>query len=86
MQVGDSYSVLLRQKKLPMSLLEDPEQKAKEGGKAARSHLLQTQPFAATFGKHQQRKRPRMSVESYSDLLNSAGQSGDRCSPYCTQS
>jgi NGP1NT (NUC091) domain len=42
-QVQDAYTVLLREKKLPMSLLEDPEKVARAGGKAARSHLLATQ-------------------------------------------
>ena len=40
-QVNDAYTVLLREKQLPMSLLEDPEKAA--GGKAARVHLLATQ-------------------------------------------
>ena len=76
--MGDAYSVLLREKKLPMQLLADPEQKAREGGKAARSHLLQTQPYGTTFGKQQQRKRPRLSTESYSDMLSAAGETGDK--------
>lgn len=38
-QVNDSYAVLLRQKKLPLSLLEDPE--AKTAGKTLRANLLQ---------------------------------------------
>ena len=42
-QVQDAYTVLLREKKLPMSLLEDPEKVGRAGGKAARSHLLATQ-------------------------------------------
>lgn len=41
MQVNDAYTVLLREKKLPMSLLEDPEKA--NAGKAARVHLLATQ-------------------------------------------
>lgn len=32
-QVNDSYAVLLREKKLPMSLLEDPEKGRAEGAK-----------------------------------------------------
>ena len=42
-QVNDAYTVLLRERKLPMSLLEDPE--TKRGAKALRSNLLQMQPF-----------------------------------------
>ena len=76
--MGDAYAVLLREKKLPMSLLEDPERKAREGGRAKRAHLLQTQPFGATFGRQQQRKRPRLSAESYDGLVDAAGDSGGR--------
>ena len=39
--MNDAYTVLLREKKLPMSLLEDPEKA--NAGKAARVHLLKTQ-------------------------------------------
>lgn len=66
----DSYTVLLREKKLPLALLEDPE--AKRAGRAVRASLTQTQPFAATFGAKQTRKRPRLSAESYNDLLDRA--------------
>lgn len=66
-KVNDAYTVLLREKKLPMSLLEDPE-KGHEGRKAARAHLLATQPFDATFGKKRTRKRPRLAAEDMSDL------------------
>ena len=61
-----------------MQLLEDPEQKARKSGKAARSHLLATQPYGTTFGKQQQRKRPRLAAESYSELLDAAGEVGDK--------
>ena len=37
-----------------------------------RANLTQTQPFAATFGAKQTRKRPRLSSESYNDLLDRA--------------
>ncbi len=70
MQVNNAYTVLLREKKLPMPLLEDPE--SKQAGKAARASLVQTQPFAQTFGARQTRKRPRLSAETYSDLLGHA--------------
>lgn len=69
-QVNDTYSVLLREKKLPLALLEDPT--AKKGGKQARSHLLATQPFAQVFGAKKTRKRPRLTAESYRELLASA--------------
>ena len=46
--------------------------KANELAKAARASLVQTQPFAQTFGAKQTRKRPRLSAETYSDLLGHA--------------
>eukprot|EP00884_Botryococcus_braunii_P017149 jgi/Botrbrau1/4117/Bobra.152_3s0063.2 len=69
-KVNDTYSVLLREKKLPLALLEDPT--AKKGGKQARSHLLATQPFAQVFGDKKTRKKPRLTAESYQELLASA--------------
>ncbi|CAL5224471.1 g7163 [Coccomyxa viridis] len=69
-KVDNAYTVLLREKKLPMALLEDPE--SKRAGKAVRASLVQTQPFAQTFGARQTRKRPRLSAETYSDMLGHA--------------
>ena len=48
---GDPYSVLLKQSKLPMSLLTDSK-------KAAKGSLLQVENFEYTFGAKAQRKRP----------------------------
>ena len=76
-QVNDAYTVLLREKKLPLALLEDPE--AKRAGRAARASLVATQPFAATFGAKQTRKRPRLAAESYGDLQGRAEGTGVRC-------
>ena len=50
-------------------------------GKAKRSHLLATQPFNNTFGSKAQRKRPRLSSETYGDLLSSAQQTKAQCAP-----
>lgn len=66
-KVNDAYTVLLREKKLPLQLLEDPEKKA--AGKTVRSNLLTTQPFAATFGKNNKRKRPKLAAEDLSSLV-----------------
>lgn len=70
-KVNDAYAVLLREKKLPLQLLEDPEKKL--GGKQARSSLVATQPFADTFGPKKQRKRPKLAVENLEDLAQTAG-------------
>ncbi|GFR50420.1 hypothetical protein Agub_g12637 [Astrephomene gubernaculifera] len=75
-KVNDAYTVLLREKKLPLQLLEDPEKKL--GGKQARASLLATQPFSDTFGPKKQRKRPKLAVESLEDLAQNVGDVVDR--------
>jgi len=45
-------------------------------GKAARVNLVQTQPFASTFGKQATRKRPKLGADSYSDMLHMVGGAG----------
>ncbi|KAF6258820.1 NUC091 domain-containing protein [Scenedesmus sp. NREL 46B-D3] len=69
-KINDSYTVLLREKKLPLQLLEDPERKV--GGKQKRIDLLSTQPFGETFGPNRRRKRPKLAVEGYGDLVQAA--------------
>ena len=59
-QVNDAYTVLIREKKLPLSLLEDPDKKP--DAKQARANLLTMQPFGDTFGPNARRKRPRLLV------------------------
>lgn len=75
-KINDSYTVLLREKKLPLQLLEDPERKV--GGKQKRADLLGTQPFSDTFGPNRKRKRPKLSVEGYADLVQNAVQSEEQ--------
>ncbi|CAG8768469.1 13836_t:CDS:2, partial [Racocetra fulgida] len=67
-KVNDPYQVLLRQNKLPMSLLIDP-------AKISRMHMVDTEPFSDTFGPKAQRKRPKLNVGSLEDLVNSTSQS-----------
>jgi nuclear GTP-binding protein len=84
-KVDDTYAVLLRQKKLPLSLLQEPAVKGARGkaasglgpaGAAAaagsRAALLATQPYAKTFGRKADRKRPRVAAESYDELVEAA--------------
>mmetsp|Transcript_3544 Transcript_3544/g.6074 ORF Transcript_3544/g.6074 Transcript_3544/m.6074 type:complete len:661 (-) Transcript_3544:373-2355(-) len=66
-KVNDGYTVLLREKKLPLQLLEDPEKK--RNGKQARFNLLSTQSFGDTFGKNKKRKRPALAVENLEELV-----------------
>ncbi|KAG2434724.1 hypothetical protein HXX76_007614 [Chlamydomonas incerta] len=75
-KVNDAYTVLLREKKLPLQLLEDPEKKL--GGKQARSSLLATQPFSDTFGPKRQRKKPKLAVENLEDFVQTAGDKSDK--------
>ncbi|KAI9214558.1 hypothetical protein DS838_000508 [Geotrichum bryndzae] len=57
----DSYQVLLRRNKLPMSLLE-------ENTKIPSVNIVETESFEHTFGPKSQRKKPRVAVSSLEDL------------------
>lgn len=65
-KVNDAYTVLLREKKLPLQLLEDPEKKV--AGKTVRANLLAVQPFQDTFGPNKKRKRVKLSVDNLEEL------------------
>eukprot|EP00854_Cymbomonas_tetramitiformis_P021368 gene21368-25686_t len=73
-KVNDTYSVLLKDKKLPLALLQS-ERAA--GGKEKRVHLLSTEPFAEVFGKGKTRKRPKMLSEAYDGLVQKAEENAD---------
>ena len=62
---ADPYSVLLKQSKLPMSLLTDSK-------KASKSSLLQVENFEYTFGSKSQRKRPKLAVGTMEELAQQA--------------
>lgn len=66
LQVSDAYTVLIREKKLPLSLLEDPDKK--KDGKQARANLLTMQPFQQTFGPGARRKRPKLLADDLAEL------------------
>jgi nuclear GTP-binding protein len=59
----DSYQVLLRRNKLPMSLLNEKDIK-----ESPTSNILETETYEHTFGPKSQRKRPRVAVSSLEDL------------------
>ncbi|KAF3938810.1 hypothetical protein ABW19_dt0204107 [Dactylella cylindrospora] len=63
----DSHTVLMRRNKLPMSLINDPEEKS--SNKEANKIKVETEPFAQTFGPKAQRKRPKLAVESLAALM-----------------
>ncbi|KAF9908402.1 GTPase required for pre-60S ribosomal subunit nuclear export and maturation [Linnemannia zychae] len=60
-KVNDPFQVLLRQHKLPMSLLQDPVHVGK-------MHVLETEPFNDTFGNKAQRKRPKLAMGNLEEL------------------
>jgi hypothetical protein len=68
-QQKDPYSYLLKQNKLPMSLIKDDENK-KNGLKQHQAKIaVETAPFSDTFGPKAQRKRPKLAVSSLLDLV-----------------
>jgi nuclear GTP-binding protein len=68
---SDPYQVLLRQSKLPMSLLTDHTKEAK-------MHLLSSESFGYTFGKESQRKRPKLAVASLEELVQSVEDTAEK--------
>ncbi|XP_075524970.1 nucleostemin 2 [Dermacentor variabilis] len=61
----DPYQVVMRQSKLPVSLLN-------EKAKNARVHILDTASYETTFGPKAQRKKPRLSAGDLSELVQAA--------------
>lgn len=59
----DSFQVLLKRNKLPMSLVE-------ESTKVPTVDITETESYASTFGPKQQRKKPRMAVSSLEELAS----------------
>lgn len=66
----DPYKVVMRQTKLPISLLN-------ETAKTARVHVLDTESFESTFGKKKTRKRPNLKVTDMQALVEQAQQACD---------
>lgn len=73
---SDPYSVLLKQKKVPMGLIADAdtESRALAGRQLG---LLANEPFEETFSKKRRRKRPRLAVNSMEELLKRAEQGAE---------
>jgi nuclear GTP-binding protein len=61
-KVDDPYQVLLKQNKLPMSLLQDST-------KQGRMHILETDTFSNTFGGKAQRNKPKLNIGSMEELM-----------------
>lgn len=67
----DSYQVLLRRNKLPMSLVE-------ESTKVPTLDIAETESYQSTFGPKQQRKKPRVAVSSLEDLASDVNHDQER--------
>lgn len=62
-KANDPYTFLMKQNKLPMSLMTDST-------KTGRVKLLETESFSTTFGPNAQRKRPKVMVGSMEEMVN----------------
>ena len=67
---NDPYKVVMKQTKLPITLLN-------ETAKHARVHLLDTESFKTTFGPKAQRKRPNLKMDDLMTLVNKASTSSE---------
>ncbi|KFO78779.1 nucleolar GTP-binding protein 2 [Cuculus canorus] len=63
----DPYKVIMKQKKLPMSLFYD-----RIKPHTSRVHILDTETFETTFGPKAQRKRPNLSASDVQSLVENA--------------
>ncbi|KAG0466719.1 hypothetical protein HPP92_018299 [Vanilla planifolia] len=69
-RMSSNYNVILKERKLPLSLLNDHQKQAK-------AHLLDTEPFEDAFGPKRKRKRPRLLAADYETLVKRADGSQD---------
>ncbi|PSR95682.1 Nuclear/nucleolar GTPase [Actinidia chinensis var. chinensis] len=69
-RLSSNYNIILKERKLPMSLLNDHQ-------KQARVHLLDTEPFEDAFGPKKKRKRPKFMTSDYESLVRKADGSQD---------
>ncbi|CAL9187303.1 unnamed protein product [Musa hybrid cultivar] len=69
-RLSNNYNVILKERKLPMSLLNDHQKQAK-------AHLLDTEPFEDAFGPKRKRKRPKLLAFDYESLVKKADSSQD---------
>lgn len=69
-KMSSNYNVILKERKLPMSLLTDNK-------KQSRVHLLDMEPFQDAFGRKTKRKRPKLVASDYEALVKKAAESQD---------
>ncbi|KAK1650048.1 hypothetical protein QYE76_067853 [Lolium multiflorum] len=68
--LSNNYSVVLKPRKLPLSLVNYDR-------KDGRAHILDTEPFEHAFGPKGKRKRPKLSSLDYESLIKQADNSQD---------
>ena len=76
-QASDPYSYLLKQNKLPMSLIRDDETKKNGVKQHAAKMAVESAPFSNTFGPKAQRKRVKLAVGSIEDLAGETSKMHD---------
>ncbi|KAL6950181.1 GTPase required for pre-60S ribosomal subunit nuclear export and maturation [Hanseniaspora vineae] len=64
---NDTYQVLLRRNKLPMSLLDE-----KDSVDSPTAKILETESYELAFGPKSQRKKPRVAASSLEELMESS--------------
>jgi nuclear GTP-binding protein len=70
----DPYKIVLRQNKLPLSLLNSKIT-------SKRSHILEVESFESTFGKKATRKRAKLNSSTLEELVNQVAESSDKYDP-----
>jgi nuclear GTP-binding protein len=69
-QTADPHSYLLKTNKLPMSLIRDDKTATKNGIKQHKAKMVvETASFGDTFGPKSQRKRVKLGLSSFTDLV-----------------
>lgn len=70
---GSGFSVLLKNKKLPLSLVKENLDKTMSAGQ----RLLQVQSFEDTFGPKNKRKRPGTDLQSLEEMVKKANEKNE---------
>jgi nuclear GTP-binding protein len=71
---SDPYTFVMRRKKIPMSLLQE------ENEKIAKMNILENESFQETFGSKQLRKKPKLSsaITDYESLMSNVSKSHEK--------
>lgn len=69
----DTYQVLLRRNKLPMSLLDE-----KDSTESPTAKIIETESFEHTFGPNTQRKKPRIAASNLEELVSQTNQDNQK--------